>query len=87
MSMVLTLKIPEAEELRIKHLATVRGLSVDDYVSELVIRRAGEGKTFDEIAAPFAASFAESGCSEEELDAIIQKARQEIWDEQQTHSS
>ena len=38
-------------------------------------------KTFEEIAQPVSDAFAKTGCTEEELDAMIQKARQEIWDE------
>ena len=87
MSMALTLTLPEADELRVMEMARVRGLSIDEYVSELISQRVSETKNFAEIAAPFAASFAASGCTEEELDAIVEKARQEIWDEQQARAA
>ena len=86
MSMALTLTLPEADELRITQMARIRGLSIDEYVSQLIALRVSETKTFDEIAIPFAASFVASGCTEDELDAIVEKARQEIRDEQQTRT-
>jgi hypothetical protein len=53
--------------------------------SELIEKAVAHAKekTFAEIAAPFAKSFEESGMTEEELDALIEEARQEVWEEKQ----
>lgn len=41
------------------------------------------GMTFDEILAPVRAGFAESGLSEEELESLLEEAREEVWQERQ----
>lgn len=40
-------------------------------------------KTLAEILEPFRRAFAESGLTEEEWDAMIEEAREEIWQEKQ----
>lgn len=46
-----------------------------------------EAPTIDEILAPIRKQFVESGTTEEELDALIDEAREEVWQEGQTQES
>ena len=39
-------------------------------------------ETFAEVCAPIAQAVAASGMTEEELDQLVQEAREEVWQEQ-----
>jgi plasmid stability protein len=81
--MTLTIELPEQVEKRLAEQAARDGKSTEKLASELIERAMAPAreKSFAEIAAPFAQEFAESGMSEEELDALVEKTRQEIWEE------
>ena len=53
---------------------------------ELAGPQPGSGLAFDEIAAPLRQDFQASGMSEEELGALVEEAREEVWREQQSGS-
>ena len=40
-------------------------------------------QTFDELLASIRRGFQESGMTEEELDALFEEAREEVWQEKQ----
>ena len=46
-----------------------------------------EPRTIDEILAPVRKQFVESGMTEEELDVLIDEAREEVWQEEHTQES
>jgi hypothetical protein len=48
-----------------------------------LLRRDAEAPSLDEILAQVREQFAASGMTEEELDALVEKERQAIWDEKQ----
>lgn len=77
-----TISIPTELEQKIAERAASRGLPVEEYVRE-VLRRDAETPSLDEILAPVREQFAASGMTEEELDALVEKERQAIWDEKQ----
>ena len=79
--MATTIELTEAQERLLTEKAARVGITVNDLVLERIKpdvtpRRA---KTFEEIAQPVSDAFAKTGCTEEDLDAMTQKARQEIW--------
>jgi hypothetical protein len=80
--MTLTLELPAPLERRLTREAAVRGTTVEAVAVEL-LEKAAPPPTFDEAIAAFAAEFDASGMTEEELDALIDEARQEVWEEQQ----
>lgn len=82
--MAITIELTETQERLLIEKAARVGMSVNDLVLERIRPDVTPRRmpTFDEIAKPVSDAFAKTGCTEEELDAIIQKARQEIWDEQ-----
>lgn len=77
-----TISIPAELEQKIARRAASRGLPMEEYVRE-VLRRDAEAPSLDEILAPVREQFAASGMTEEELDALVEKERQAIWDEKQ----
>jgi hypothetical protein len=77
-----TISIPTELEQKIAERAASRGLPLEEYVRE-VLRRDAEAPSLDEILAPVRAQFAASGMTEEDLDALVEKERQAIWDEKQ----
>lgn len=82
MGMSTTISIPTELEQKIAERAASKGLPLEEYVRE-VLRRDAEALSLDEILAPVREQFAASGMTEEELDALVEKERQAIWDENQ----
>jgi hypothetical protein len=70
---------PKTDELSVQVLRLDRVTTVEGNGSPP--RR--EDRTFDEILAPFRQSVAESGMTDEELDALFQEAREEVWQQWQ----
>ena len=82
--MAITIELTEAHERLLSEKAARVGMTVQALVFERIRPDVSpkRANTFDEIAAPISAAFARTGCTEEDLDAAIETARQEIWDEQ-----
>ncbi len=82
--MAITIELTEIQERLLTEKAARVGMTVHDLVLERIKPDVtpARARTFDEIAKPVSDAFARTGCTEEELDAIIEKARQEMWDEQ-----
>ncbi len=81
--MSLTIELPEQMERELQERSRIEGKSASEYIREALGKQFSSRKTLDEILAPFRQSFAESGTTEEELDAIVKEARKEIWEEDQ----
>ena len=82
--MTLTIQLPEAVEKRLAEQAAKDGKTPEALAGELIekaVNPPGE-KTFAEILAPLRQEFAESGMTEAEFDALIEEAREEVWQEQ-----
>jgi predicted transcriptional regulator len=80
--MSLTIELPAETERELSALAKESGRTPEAVAVELLERHLAL-RTMDEILAPFRKQVAESGMSEEELDAFFQDVRQEVWEEQQ----
>ena len=86
--MPLTIELPEPVERRLAERAAKAGKTVELLARELIEQAVPPAdppkeKTLREIMAPFAQEFAESGMTDEEFDALIEEARNEVWEEQQ----
>lgn len=81
MSLVVELK-PEVEEA-LKKKAAAKGSAVDTYVRQLIEKDIGPGPTYEEVMAPLWKDFEESGMTDDELNELIEKERQAIWEEKQ----
>lgn len=79
MAVVLELK-PEIEEA-LERKAKASGFAVNVYLEKLIQKEVGAEKTIDEILAPFRREVEESGISDDELDALVEEAREGIYQE------
>lgn len=63
------------------NLAQNKGKSVEEYVREMIEVEVLASRPFDEILAPIRQDFKNSGMTEDELDALVEEAREEIYQE------
>ncbi len=63
----------------VKKKAQQQGQTAPEYVRSLVERDLLASKSFDEILKPIRAGFKKSEVSEEELDALVTRARKDIY--------
>lgn len=80
---------------RLQALARRVGKDIDQVADEILTRTLSEqesreptphsGMSFAEILSPLQEDFEKSGLSEEDLDRIIEDARNAVWGEQQLH--
>jgi hypothetical protein len=81
-----TLQLKPETEQKLRERADHAGQTLEAYLQQLAEREAKNGtpmptsqRTFDEILAPVRKGFAESGMSDDELDALLKEARDEVW--------
>lgn len=79
MSVVVELN-PEVEEA-LKKKADAQGSKLDEYVAGVLKKHIDLGPTYEEIMSPLWKDFEESGMTEEELNQLIERERQALWDE------
>lgn len=81
--MELKITVPDETKLALEQRARERGCSdVNKYVERLITTDLLSAKSFDEILAPIRQSFQESGISEDELEALLEETREEVYQEQ-----
>lgn len=86
--MGLNLELPEIVARRLAARAATSGQTPAEVAIRLLTdATADDEKTFAEVVEPFRKAFETSGMTEEELDALIDEARREIWDEKQRATS
>lgn len=95
--MPLTITLPPETERRLRERAAQAGQTVEGFVCRLVEREISavnggpaaeaaarqQGRTFDEIFAPLRQEVVGSGIPDEELDRLLEQAREEVWQERQ----
>jgi hypothetical protein len=94
-AMTLSIVLPPEMEKQLRERAAQAGQTVEGFICQLVEREIlgangsqapriippQAGKTFDEIFAPLRREVEESGISDEELDKLLEEAREEVWRE------
>ncbi len=80
-TMTLTIQVPQNIGTVLEQKAKNQGKNIAEYVENLIEKDIDERKTLDEILAPVRKNFAESGMTEEDLDALIESERQAMWEE------
>ena len=70
---------PDTEAL-LRQRAAARGEDVSTYAAQLLQNALNE-RSADELLAPFRKQIEESGVSDEELDAMFESLREEVWQE------
>ena len=83
-----TVHLPPETERTLREKATSAGVTLEAYLRTLAERDAGGSRTatLDEILAPVREGFAEGGVTEDELTALFEEARDEVWREKQERS-
>lgn len=77
MKVVLELK-PEVEEA-LEKKAKANGFEINVYLEKLIEKDVDRPKTLDEILAPFRQEVEQSGISDNELEAMVEETREEIY--------
>ncbi len=80
-TMTLTIQVPKNIGVVLEEKARNQGKDVAAYVENLIEKDIDRRKTLDEILAPIRKNFADSGMTEEDLDALIKSERQTMWEE------
>ena len=76
------IEIKDPETLQaLEETAKQEGKDPVDIATELLKTALLSRKQFEEIVEPLAQSFDESGMTEEEFDALIERERQALWEE------
>ncbi|HUO10442.1 MAG TPA: hypothetical protein VM008_19210 [Phycisphaerae bacterium] len=83
---MLTISLSSDIESRLTTEANRHGLQAAEYASQL-LERLLASPSVDEVLAPFRKQVADSGLSDEQLDALFENARQEVWQQQQDKKS
>jgi plasmid stability protein len=84
--MTLTLTLPPDVEAKLRQRAAELQQSPDEYASR-VLAQAVTARTVDEILAPFRKQVAESGMSDEELDAFYRQQLSAVRREKKAKSA
>ncbi|HQU85991.1 MAG TPA: hypothetical protein PKY59_22885 [Pyrinomonadaceae bacterium] len=79
--MTLTIQVPQNIGAILEVKAKNQGKDVAEYVENLIEKDIESKKALDEILAPIRRNFAESGMTEDDLDALIESERQAMWEE------
>ncbi len=82
--MSLTLDLPTDVEAALEEVATGRGMSSEEFARNLIVQGVFRKppRSWAEIAAPIAEDFKASEMTEEELDALVEEVREDIYFEQ-----
>jgi hypothetical protein len=80
--MELTITVSDDAKSALEQRARERGYTdAKQYVERLIAADLLAAKSFDEILAPIRQTFQESGMSEDELEALFEEAREEVYQE------
>ena len=90
--MTLTLELLPETQRKLETLAAKNGQDATGFIHHLIDEQfnaavgtsAFPGMTFEEVAAPLREDFKASGMTETDFDALIEQAREEVW--QETHA-
>lgn len=87
--LTITVPISEGTEAALKKSTAERGLDVGAIVGSILEDRFGtpastppREPTLDDVLRPFREGFDRSGLSDDELTALFEEARDEVWNEQ-----
>jgi hypothetical protein len=90
--MTITISLPPDTEKKLLQAAAEKGVAPDAFARALIEMGLNRGsssgqpfppETFDAILAPVRRGFEESGMTEDELAALFEEAREEVWQERQ----
>ena len=80
--MELIITVPDEAKVALEQRARERGCSdVTTYVERLITTDLLATRSFDEILSPIRKTFQASGMSEDEVNALFEEAREEVYQE------
>ena len=79
--MTVTIHLSPEQERQLSERATRSGQDLAGYIHRLIERDIRTPATLDEALASVRRQFQESGLTEEDLDALVEEAREEVWRE------
>jgi hypothetical protein len=79
--MTITISLSPKQEKQLAERAAQAGQEVAAYVQDLIDRDLGT-EDLDAILAPVRRNFEESGLTDEDLTALVEEVREDIWREQ-----
>ncbi|HKI35577.1 MAG TPA: hypothetical protein VKA46_27215 [Gemmataceae bacterium] len=79
--MTITVSVSPEIERKLSDRAAQSGRDVESLAREFIEQGVNGEPTLDEILAPFRRQVAESGMSDEELTALFEEAREEVYRE------
>ena len=80
--MTITINLRPEQERRLAERAARAGQDVAAYVRQLIDRDI-DGESLDTLLAPVRRGFEESGMTDDDLAALVEEVREDIWREQQ----
>ena len=75
------IQLPDETMQALSVIAGEKGKTVEQFVRDMVDTEILASKPFAEILAPIRQGFAESGMTDEELTALFEEAREEVYQE------
>jgi hypothetical protein len=78
--MTITINLSSEQERRLAERAARSGQDITGYIYRLIDRELDE-QDLDTILAPVRRNFDESGMTDEDLAALVEEAREDIWRE------
>ena len=75
------IQLPTETVQALSVIAREKGKTAEEYVRDMVDTEILASKPFAEILAPIRQGFAESGMTDEELTALFEEAREEVYQE------
>jgi hypothetical protein len=85
--MTITPRLSPEEERKLLERATESGQDVPSHVRHLIQCHISKPMSLSEILAPVREDFRRSGMTEDELASLIEKVRDEVWEEKQRGKS
>ena len=79
---VVSFSLPPEEERKLLARAAEKGTDVTTYLRTLVEEDLNRPTRLSEVLAPIREDFRRSGMTEDELESLIEEARDEVWQEQ-----
>lgn len=79
--LIVKIALSREEESRLRERTERRGVSVERYVQGLVEKDLSKRPSLKQILAPLHADFRRSGMTDEDLEMLLEEARQEAWEE------
>ncbi len=79
--MEITITLSAEQEKTLQDRAAASGEAVADYLHRVIDRHIKAPSLLADWLAPIRQEFAESGMSEDDLDSLVEEARDEVWRE------